>query len=106
MLRAFFVSAVIWALSNVTPAIAGPTLGDDMELCRDKQAEDKAARLQACERVVAGGQASGKDLAIANAVRGQDFQRKRRYDKAIAAFDAAHAADPDEPTYINARGFS
>ena len=106
MLRALFVSAALLVASMLTPALAGPTLGDDMETCRNRQADDKAGRLEACERVIAGGQASGKDLAIAYAVRGQTFGQKRNYDKAIAAFDAAHTADPDEANYINARGFS
>jgi len=106
MLRALFVSAALLVASTLTPALAGPTLGDDMETCRNRQADDKAGRLEACERVIAGGQASGKDLAIAYAVRGQTFGQKRNYDKAIAAFDAAHTADPDEANYINARGFS
>jgi tetratricopeptide (TPR) repeat protein len=38
-------------------------------------------------------------------MRGRAFRLKRNYDKAIAAFDAAHAADPGDPGYLNARGF-
>jgi tetratricopeptide (TPR) repeat protein len=106
MLRALFVSTVLLVVSAVTPAVAGPTLSDDLETCRNKQAEDKAARVQACERVIADGQASAKDLALANAVRGQAFQLKRNYDKAIAAFSAAHDADPDDMNMLHARGFS
>ena len=68
MLRALFVSAVILVVSTVRPAMAGPTLADDLGTCRNKQTEDKAARLDACERVIAAGQASGKDLALAYAV--------------------------------------
>ena len=88
----------------VAVAIAGPALADDMETCRDKQTEAKA-RLDACEKVIAAGQA-GKDLALAYAVRGQAFRVKRNYDKAIATFSAAHDADPDDPAYLNARGFT
>jgi tetratricopeptide (TPR) repeat protein len=106
MLRALFLSAVLLAVATVTPAVAGPTLGDDLETCRNKQAEDKAVRQEACERLIAGGQTSGKDLALAYAVRGQSFEQKRNYDKAIVAFNAAHDADPDEANYINARGFA
>jgi Flp pilus assembly protein TadD len=108
MLRVFLVLAAIMAS-------AGPVLADDMEACRDKQTEAKA-RLEACEKVIAAGQASGKDapgkdvsgkdLALAYAVRGQAFRVKRNYDKAIAAFSAAHDADPDDPVYVNARGFA
>ena len=86
--------------------MAGPTLADDLETCRNKQTEAKAERLDACERLIAGGKTTGKDLALAYAVRGQTFGQKRNYDKAIAAFNAAHDADPDEANYINARGFA
>ncbi len=99
MLRVLFASAVLLSM-------AGPALADDIETCRDRQSEDKAARLEACEKVIAAGQATAKDLALAQAVRGQAFRGKRNYDKAIAAFSAAHDADPDDPAYINARGFS
>jgi tetratricopeptide (TPR) repeat protein len=98
MLRALLVSAVL-------VAVAGPALADDIDSCRDRQTEAKA-RLDACEKVIAAGQASGKDLAIAYGARGQAFQLKGNYDKAIAAFEAAHAADPDNPNYINGRGLA
>jgi tetratricopeptide (TPR) repeat protein len=106
MLRAFLVPTVLLVISAVMPAVAGPTLSDDLETCRNKQAEDKAARVQACERVIADGQASAKDLGLANAVRGQAFMQKRNYDKAIAAFSAAHDADPDDVNILYARGFA
>jgi tetratricopeptide (TPR) repeat protein len=105
MLRAILLSTVT-LLAFVMPAIAGPELGDDVTTCRDKQAGDKAARLEACERVIAAGKAEPKDLALAYAVRGQEFERKHNYDKSLAAFSAAHDADPDDPVYLNARGFS
>src|SRR5580692_9978658 len=97
MLRVFFGLVV-------TLVIAGPVLADDMATCRDKQIEAKA-RLDACEKVIAAGLVTGKDLAIAYAVRGQAFRVKRNYDKAITAFSAAHDADPGDPAYLNARGF-
>lgn len=106
MLRALLVSIVLLAGSAVAAAVAGPPPGDDLETCRNRQTEDKAARLASCERLIAAGQTSGKDLAVAYAVRGQAFQLKRNYDRAIAAFSAAHDANPDEPAIINARGFS
>jgi len=99
MLRALFVAMV-------TLAIAGPALADDdMDACRDRQTEAKA-RLDACEKVIAAGQVTGKDLAIANDTRGWIFVRRRNYDKAIAAFDAALAADPDNQNYQVSRGWA
>ena len=89
----------------ITLAIAGPDLADDMDACRDKQTEAKA-RLDACDKVIAGEQVTGKDLGLANAVKGQAFFIKRNYDKAISAFDAAHTADPDALVYIIDRGLA
>jgi len=97
MLRILFVVIVMMVV--VRPASA-----DDMALCRDRETEFKA-RLQACDNAIAAG-ISGKDLAIANAAKGQAFVNKRNYDKAITAYDAAHAADPDNAGYINARGWA
>jgi len=98
MLRALFVSAAV-------VVIAGPALADDLDLCRDRQTEAKA-RLDACEKIVAAGQATAKDLGIANFVRGQAFVSKGNNDKAVAAFDAAHAADPDALEYVTWRGLA
>jgi tetratricopeptide (TPR) repeat protein len=99
MLRALFVA-------SVTLAIAGPVLADDdMDACRDRQTEAKT-RLEACEKVIAAGQLTGKDLGIANDVRAQAFMQKHNYNKAIAAFDAALAADPDNQNYQIARGWA
>jgi tetratricopeptide (TPR) repeat protein len=104
MWRVLLASMVV-LFSIAVSAIAGPALADDMDACRERQTEAKA-RLEACENVIAAGQVSGKDLAIAYGVRGQGFQLKRNYDKAIAAFEAAHAADPDNPNYFNGRGLA
>jgi tetratricopeptide (TPR) repeat protein len=98
MLRAVLILVVMLA-------IAGPARADDMDTCRDHQTEAKA-RLDACDKVIAAGQVTGKDLGVANSVKGQAFLNKRNNDKAIAAFDAAHTADPDNLAYINARGLA
>jgi tetratricopeptide (TPR) repeat protein len=98
MLRALLMSAVLLA-------VAGPALADDMDVCRDKQSEPKP-RLEACEKIIAAGQTTGKDLGIAYSVRAQALAAKRVYDKAITAFSAAHDADPDNPGIIDARGWA
>jgi tetratricopeptide (TPR) repeat protein len=105
MLRALLVFTVIAAGSIVTPAMAGPTLGDDLETCRDRQS-DATLRQQACENLLTAGQLSGKDLGIALAVRGNALLAKHDNDKAIAAFSAAHEADPDNVGIIDARGIA
>ena len=98
MLRPLFASIV-------TLVLASPALADDIDACRDRQTEAKA-RLEACEKVIAAGQVSGKDLAIALAVRGNALMAKHNNDKAIAAFSAAHDADPDNPGILDARGLA
>jgi tetratricopeptide (TPR) repeat protein len=105
MLRALFVSAVIWIGSAVAPALAGPTLGDDLETCRERQT-DPQTRLTACENLIAAGQVTGKDLGTALTVRGNGFFAKGQNDKAIEAFSAALAADPDNVGILNARGWA
>ena len=108
MLRAVLVSTIAvlsisWFILG--QAIAGPLLGDDVATCRERQADFKV-RLDACERMIAAGQAAGKDLAIALAVRGEGFSQKRDYDKAIAAFSSAVQADPENMKILDARGWA
>jgi tetratricopeptide (TPR) repeat protein len=98
MLRAFF-------LLTATLAISGPALADDMDLCRDRQADAKL-RLAACENLITAGNVTGKDLANALSVRGTALLAKNDLDKAIVAFNAAHEADPGNITYLLARGIA
>jgi tetratricopeptide (TPR) repeat protein len=112
MLRAVFVSTIASVLISLSislsilgQAIAGPLLGDDVATCRERQADFKV-RLDACERSIAAGQAAGKDLAIALAVRGEGFSQKRDYDKAIVAFSSAVQADPENMKILDARGWA
>ena len=98
MLRALFTSAVLLA-------VAGSALADDMDICRDRQSEPKG-RLEACERIIAAGQTTGKDLATAYVVRGLSFDARRVYDKAVVAFTAALDADPGNAAIIDSRGWA
>jgi tetratricopeptide (TPR) repeat protein len=98
------ISRVLLVLAAVL-GFAGPARADDMDICRDKQADAKA-RLEACDKVIASGQAVAKDLAVALAVRGNAFLMKHNNDKAIEAFSAAHDADPDHPGIVDARGLA
>jgi tetratricopeptide (TPR) repeat protein len=86
-------------------AIAGLLLGDDVATCRERQSDFKV-RLEACERIIAGGQAVPKDLAVALAVRGEGFSQKRDYDNAIASLNLAAEADPDNVRIIDARAIA
>jgi tetratricopeptide (TPR) repeat protein len=86
-------------------AFAAPALADDLQTCRDRQADAKA-RLDACETLITAGQLAGKDLGIALSVRGNALMTKHDNDKAIAAFSAARDADPDNFVYLNLRGIA
>lgn len=92
-------------LSLAWAAVAGPILSDDLETCRNRQA-DAGARLTACENLLAAGQLTGKDLALALDARGLAALTKRDYDKAITTFNAAHDADPENMLVVNRRGYA
>ena len=98
MLRAFFLSIGLWVLA--TSARAG-----DVETCRDNQAE-AAARLTACNAVIADDKVTGKPKAFATWYFGDSLLRKRDYDGALAAFDKALELDPDNATVLNSRGLT
>lgn len=99
MLRAFF-------LILVTLFAAGPALAaGDIDTCRDAQAEP-AARLAACETVIADDKITGKSRGAALWYRGDMLNKKRDYDGAIAAFSAAHDADPENVNHLNSRGIA
>jgi tetratricopeptide (TPR) repeat protein len=95
----------VLVVSAVALAFAAPVRADDMDICRDKEVDPKA-RLDACEKIIAAGQATGKDLAAALFGRGIVLVGKRDYDKAIVALSAAHDADPDNTGIIDWRGIS
>lgn len=99
MLRVLFASAL--ALLAAAPALAA----GDIDTCRDLGAEP-AARLAACESVIADDKITGKSKATAFGVRGEALNKKRDYDGAILAFSAALGADPDNVSYINSRGIA
>ncbi|MFB9268420.1 caspase family protein [Bradyrhizobium erythrophlei] len=99
MLRVFLSFIVLIALVGAARA-AG-----DIDTCRNNQAE-AAARLTACESVIADDAISGKSKAAAYWYRGDTLSKKRDYDNAIAAFSAAFAADPDNVVILNSRGIA
>jgi tetratricopeptide (TPR) repeat protein len=106
MLRALIVLLLTLALQSVlVPAIAGPLLADDLETCRNRQA-DTGVRLSACENLLSGRQLTGKDLAVALFARAGAMMAKRDYDKAIATFSEALTADPDDPGPFIGRGWA
>lgn len=99
MLRALFLLLVTFAAAS--PARAA----GDLDTCRKQDAEP-VARLAACETVIADDKITGKPRAGAFWVRGDALMKKRDYDGAIAAFNAALDADPENAINLNARGLA
>ena len=98
MLRALLLGVVMLA--------AGPALAaGDVDTCRNSTAEP-AARLAACESVIADDKITGPSRAAAFWFRGDSLMKKRDYDGAIAAFSTAIEIAPQNIGVINARGIA
>lgn len=100
MLRTLCLAALT-LLSIAVPAAAD----DDLMICRDRQ-NDLKTRMASCEKLIAGGTLTGKDLAIALGVRGSGFLARHENDKALATFSAALDADPDNVRNLVSRGWA
>jgi tetratricopeptide (TPR) repeat protein len=99
MLRALLLGLVM--LATAGPARAA----GDIDTCRNSTAEP-AARLAACESVIADEKITGPSRAAAFWYRGDSLVKKRDYDGAIAAFTASHEIAPQNISVINARGIA
>jgi len=99
MLRALLLTLVMFAAAG--PARAA----GDIDTCRNSTAEP-AARLVACESVIADETITGPSRAAAFWYRGDSLMKKRDYDGAIAAFTASHEIAPQNVMVINARGIA
>ncbi|WFU20407.1 caspase family protein [Bradyrhizobium sp. CB3481] len=99
MLRALLLALVMLAAAG--PARAA----GDIDTCRNSTAEP-AARLAACESVIADESITGPSRAAAFWYRGDTLMKKRDYDGAIAAFTTSHEIAPQNVMVINARGIA
>jgi tetratricopeptide (TPR) repeat protein len=99
MLRALLLGLVMLAATG--PAWAA----GDVDTCRNATAEP-AARLAACESVIADDKITGPSRAAAFWFRGDSLMKKRDYDGAIAAFTASHEIAPQNINVTNARGIA
>jgi hypothetical protein len=70
MLRVVFLILAVLAAGTCIAA-ADPPTGDDLALCRDRQAELQA-RATACENLLNADRLTAKDKATALSVRGSD----------------------------------
>jgi tetratricopeptide (TPR) repeat protein len=99
MPRAFLLSI------SLSVAVTSAWAATDLETCRDNQAE-AAARLTACNAVVADDKVTGKPKAFANWYIGDSLLRKRDYDGALVVLNKALELDPDNATVLNSRGLA
>lgn len=99
-----FVSLAVLVASSAIAA-AEPQAGDDLAVCRDRQA-DMQARATACDNLLKADRVTGKDKAIALASRGNSLINQRDYVRAIETLSMAIDLDPDYVIALNLRGLA
>ena len=100
------VLSILAALAAGTSiAEADPQAGDDLAICRDRQAEAQA-RATACDNLLNADRVAGKDKAIALSVRGTTLLNKRDHVHAIEVLSTALDLDPDYAVALNLRGLA
>ncbi|MDA9490705.1 caspase family protein [Bradyrhizobium sp. CCBAU 11361] len=104
MLRVVSLTLVILA-ACASIAVADPQSGDDLAICRDRQAEAQA-RAVACDNLLNADRLTGKDKAVALSVRGNTLINKRDHVHAIETLSMAVDLDPDNVIALNLRGLA
>lgn len=104
MLRVIPLTLAI-LISGAAIAAAEPQAGDDLAICRDRQAEAQA-RAMACDNLLNADKVTGKDKAIALSSRGNTLINKRDYIHAIEVLSMAVDLDPDNVMALNLRGLA
>ncbi|HEV2157968.1 tetratricopeptide repeat protein [Bradyrhizobium sp.] len=105
MLRVVSLTLVTLVSGVAFAAAAEPQAGDDLAICRDRQAE-LAARATACDTLLNADRLTGKDKGIALSVRGNTLLNKRDYVHAIETLSMAVDLDPDNVVTLNLRGLA
>ncbi|MDF0522756.1 caspase family protein [Bradyrhizobium yuanmingense] len=104
MLRVVLLILAVLAAGTCIAA-ADPRPGDDLALCRDRQAELQA-RATACENLLSADRLTAKDKAIALSARGNVQLNKRDHVHAIETLSMAIDLDPDNVVALNLRGLA
>ena len=91
------------ALLVATTFMTAPAFADDWETCAKESGEDAIA---ACTRAIKSGTYNGKTLALAYSNRGVEWKAKGEIAKAIADYDEAIKADPQQSAAFNNRGIA
>src|SRR5882757_11351940 len=82
---------------------AQPARADDWETCAKATGDDAIA---ACTRAIKSGTYNGKTLALAYSNRGVEWRAKGELARAIADYDEAIKADPQQSAAFNNRGIA
>lgn len=104
MLRVIPLTLAI-LISGAVIAAAEPEAGDDLAICRDRQAEVQA-RATACDNLLNADKVTGKDKSIALSSRGNTLINKRDHVHAIEVLSMAIDLDPDNVFALNLRGLA
>src|SRR5258707_10431689 len=96
--RTLRLAALLIAATFATPALA-----DDWETCAKGAGDDAIA---ACTRAIKSGTYNGKTLALAYSNRGVEWRAKGELERAIADYDEAIKADPQQSAAYNNRGIA
>src|SRR5262245_42111962 len=88
------------AIFFVLAGFAAPAAADDRSTCIDPNSVPDAA-IPACDRFIASGGATGRDLVLAHDWRGQAYRRTGDYDRAIRDLDEVIRLEPTAVRYGN-----
>ena len=91
------------AAALLAAATAVPALADDWDTCAKASGDDAIA---ACSRAIKSGTYNGKTLALAYSNRGVEWRAKGELARAIADYDEAIKADPQQSAAYNNRGIA
>src|SRR6478735_9739748 len=87
----------------IATTFAQPAFADDWETCAKGAGDDAIA---ACTRAIKSGTYNGRTLALAYSNRGVEWKAKGEIAKAIADYDEAIKADPQQSAAYNNRGIA
>jgi tetratricopeptide (TPR) repeat protein len=92
-----------FAAALLATATAAPALADDWDICAKSSGDEAIA---ACTRAIKSGTYNGKTLALAYSNRGVEWRAKGELTRAIADYDEALKADPQQAAAYNNRGIA
>ena len=99
-MRRLAISLILFLTQVAAPAWAQWT--DDAQKCAETP--DANLALEHCTRAIQSGALAGAGLAVTFSNRGNAFQAKGEYDRAIQDYDEAVRLDPDAALAFNNRG--